>query len=274
MELLEFMAAPIVLCIVLVGLHVQLGLHVVRRGVIFVDIALAQSSALGAGIGVALGVDVGTPMSGAMGLAMALLAAWLISLTRTRKEHVPQEAFIGITYVVAAAATILVLSRLPHGGENIEKLLVGSILWVNWRDVLQTTVLYAVLGAILYMVRGPIELLSSDPERARAEGLRLRWWDFFFYAMLGVVVTWSVQIAGVLLVFTFLVVPAVMAIMIGRRHFLLVGWVIGSVISGLGAVLSYLFDLPTGATIVCAFGVGLLGLTAFLSGKRFPNTER
>jgi zinc/manganese transport system permease protein len=262
MEMLEFMAAPIVMCVVLVGIHVQLGLHVVRRGVIFVDIALAQSSALGAGIGVALGMDVGTPMSGTIGLAMALVAAWVISLTRTRKERIPQEAFIGITYVVAAAATILVLSRLPHGGEDIEKLLVGSILWVNWGDVARTTVLYASLGGVFFLIRKPIERLSTDPEQARAAGVRLRLWDFVFYAMLGVVVTWSVQIAGVLLVFTFLVVPAVMAIMIGRGNLLLTGWLFGSAVSALGAVLSYLFDLPTGATIVCAFGVSLLILAA------------
>jgi len=274
MELLEFMAAPIVMCVVLVGIHVQLGLHVVRRGVIFVDIALAQSSALGAGIGVAMGMDVGTPMSGVIGLAMALLAAWVISLTRTRRERIPQEAFIGITYVVAAAATILVLSRLPHGGEDIEKLLVGSILWVNWGDVARTAVLYALLGAVFFVVRRPIDLLSFEPERARTEGVRLRLWDFVFYAMLGVVVTWSVQIAGVLLVFTFLVVPAVMAVMIDKGNPLLVGWVFGSVISGLGAVLSYLFDLPTGATIVCAFGVSLLGLAALLSGNLRKQQER
>jgi zinc/manganese transport system permease protein len=258
MEFLLFMAAPIVMCLVLVGIHVQLGLHVVRRGVIFVDIALAQSSALGAGIAAALGADVGTPLSGAAGLAMALLAAWIISLTRSRKGRVPQEAFIGITYVVAAAATILVLARLPHGGEDIETLLVGSILWVSWNDVLRTAILYGVLGALLFVVRRPVHLVSEDPERAWREGIRVRWWDFVFYAILGVVVTWSVQIAGVFLVFTFLVVPAVMAVLIGGRHRMLLGWLLGSVIAAAGASASYALDFPTGATIVCAFGLGLM----------------
>jgi zinc/manganese transport system permease protein len=252
------MAAPIVMCIVLVGLHVLLGLHVVRRGVIFVDIALAQSSALGAGIGVALGADVGTSLSGVIGLSMALLAAWLISLTRTHGDRVPQEAFIGITYVVAAAATILVLSRLPHGGEDIETLLVGSILWVDWGDVIRTAVLYGVIGLVFLFVRRPIQLLTVDPDRARAEGARIRWWDFVFYALIGVVVTWSVQIAGVFLVFTFLVVPAVMAILIGRGNPVIVGWVLGSIIASVGAILSYAFDLPTGATIICTFGISLI----------------
>jgi zinc/manganese transport system permease protein len=272
MEFLLFMAAPIVMCVVLVGIHVQLGLHVVRRGVIFVDIALAQSSALGAGIAAALGVDVGTPLSVAAGLGMALLVAWIISLTRARRGRIPQEAFIGITYVVAAAATILVLARLPHGGEDIEKLLVGSILWVSWHDVLRTTILYGVLGGLLFLVRRPIHLVSEDPEQAWTQGVRVRWWDFVFYAILGVVVTWSVQIAGVFLVFTFLVVPAVMAILIGSRHRMLLGWLLGSVIAAGGASLSYAFDFPTGATIVCTFGLALV-LVAAAARLRTPSGE-
>src|SRR5262249_22651313 len=152
MDFIRFMAAPIAMCIVLIGAHVTLGLHVVRRGVIFVDIALAQSSALGAAIGVALGSAVGSPLSWAAGLALALLAAWVISLTRAHSQRVPQEAFIGITYVVTAAASLLVLARLPHGGEEIENLLVGSILWVTWKAVLQTAILYAVLGIVFAMV--------------------------------------------------------------------------------------------------------------------------
>jgi len=263
MDLLHFMAAPVLMCFLLVGLHVTLGLHVVRRGVIFVDIALAQTSALGAGIGVALGIEVGTMHSGLMGLGLALVAAWLISLTRAHSDKVPQEAFIGITYVFAAAATILVLARLPHGGEDIERLLVGQILWVNWRSVLHTAVLYAALGGLFHLVRGPITLLTDDPARARAEGLRTAWWDFVFYAILGVVVTWSVQIAGVFLVFTFLVVPAVMATLLSTTHRLLLGWILGAVIAAAGAGISYAFDLPTGATIVCAFGVCLAVLAAF-----------
>jgi len=263
MELLLFMAAPIVMCFVLVGLHVHLGLHVVRRGVIFVDIALAQSSALGAAVGVAFGVAVGSPLSWVMGLAAALLAAWLISLTPAVSKWVHQEAFIGITYVVAAAATILILTQLPHGGEDIETLLVGSILWVNWGDILQTAVLYAVVGLFLFVFRRPFHLITEDPKRAQSEGIRIRLWDFLFYATLGIVVARSVQIAGVLLVFTFLVVPAVMAILLSRSRRLLVGWVLGAAISAAGAVLSYVMDLPTGATIICSFGLCLGVLVAF-----------
>jgi len=197
-------------------------------------------------------------LSWAAGLGLALLAAWIISLTRALSHRLPQEAFIGITYVVAAAASLLVLARLPHGGEEIENLLVGSILWVTWTAVLQTLVLYAALGVLFWLVRNKVERLTDDPEAAQRAGMRIAWWDFVFYAIIGIVVTRSVQVAGVFLVFTFLVVPAVISILLGVRHRLAVGWAIGTVVSAVGAALSYAMDLPTGATIVCVFGLTLL----------------
>lgn len=263
MDFLAFMGAPMVMCLVLVGLHVQLGLHVVRRGVIFVDIALAQSSALGAAVGVLLGAEVGTFQSSAFGLAAALTAAWVISLTRGRSRTVPQEAFIGIAYVVAAAAGMLVLTRVPHGAEETETLLVGSILWVSWADVWQTAIVYAILGLLLKRFDATIRRVTHDAHAAQVSGVNLRLWDFVFYAILAFTVTRSVQIAGVFLVFTFLVVPAVMAEVLHAKHLLVMGWALGGVIAILGASLSYWMDLPTGATIVCTFGICLLILMLF-----------
>ena len=252
------------MCIVLVGIHVQLGLHVVRRGVIFVDIAMAQSSALGAALGVMLGAEVGTWTSAAFGLAAAILAAWVISVTRGRSRTVPQEAFIGITYVVAAAASILVLTRVPHGAEETEALMVGQILWVTWPMVLRTALLYLIPAAFLYRYRHVLRRVTEDPEGAKADGISLRLWDFLFYAAVGLTVSYSVQIAGVFLVFTFLVVPAVMANLLHVKRQLAVGWALGAAIATAGAVLSYVLDLPTGATIVCTFGASLVGLFPFV----------
>jgi len=260
MDFLVFMGAPVVMCLVLVGIHVQLGLHVVRRGVIFVDIALAQSSALGAAIGVLLGAEVGTLTSSAFGLAAALFGAWVISLTRGRSRTIPQEAFIGIIYVVAATAAMLVLTKVPHGAEETEALLVGSILWVSWLDVVQTAGLYAVLGLLLHRFQNPIRMVTLEPKAAKETGINIRVWDFVFYAILGFTVTRSVQIAGVFLVFTLLVVPAVMAELLDAQRKLLTGWVLGSLITVGGTVLSYWLDLPTGATIVCTFGACLVVL--------------
>jgi zinc/manganese transport system permease protein len=267
MDFLAFMGAPMVMCLVLVGIHVQLGLHVVRRGVIFVDIALAQTSALGAAVGVLLGVEVGTLFSSVFGVTAALLGAWIIALTRGRSRTVPQEAFIGIAYVVAAAAAMLVLTKVPHGAEETEALLVGSILWVSWSDVLQTAIGYAVLGYLLHRFNDTIRRVTNDAAEAGRAGINLRLWDFIFYAILAFTVTRSVQIAGVFLVFTFLVVPAVMAELLHARRLLLTGWVLGAVISIGGTLLSYWLDLPTGATIVCTFGASLTVLMLLRSGS-------
>jgi zinc/manganese transport system permease protein len=231
--------------------------------VIFVDIALAQAAALGTAVAVALGFAVGTWGAEACGLLAALGAAVLISLTRHLHRSVPQEAFIGIVYVVTAAAVVLLLSRLPHGGEEMQSLLVGSILWVDWGDVLRTGLLYAFLTLFLIRFRKQFWRVSGDPDGARAAGLSVGRWDFFFFAILGVAVTKSVQVAGVLLVFTLLVVPAVMAMLLAQTRHLFWGWTLGALLSIVGAAFSYVLDLPTGATIVCLFGLALVPAALF-----------
>ncbi len=271
------MAAPVVAALVLVTMHGYLGGHVVRRGVIFVDIALAQVAAFGVALALFFGAEVGTDVAWFSGLGATFLGALLISATRTGDQRIPQEAYIGIIYAVFSAAMILVLTQVPHGSEEIRHLLVGSILWVTWTEVLKTAVLYAALGVVLWWAHGRLSLISASPDRARARGLDLARWDFLFYAALGTVVTSSVQIAGVLLVFTLLVVPTVMAYRRGRSG----GWrqmlyvlATGLLAVILGAAASYALDLPTGAAIVCVFGL-LLGLQVTaeaLLGRRHGRT--
>jgi zinc/manganese transport system permease protein len=256
------MAAPVVAALVLVAMHGYLGGHVVRRGVIFVDIALAQVAAFGVALALFFGAEVGTDAAWFSGLGATFVGAVLISATRTGERRIPQEAYIGIIYAVFSAAMILVLTQVPHGSEEIRHLLVGAILWVTWPDVLKTAALYAALGLLLWWAHRRLTLISADPAAARRGGLRLARWDFFFYAVLGTVVTSSVQIAGVLLVFTLLVVPTVMAYRRGRVGGLAqLGFVlvVGVAAVVLGAAASYALDLPTGAAIVCVFGL-LLGL--------------
>jgi len=259
---LGIMAAPVAAALVLVGMHGYLGGHVVRRGVIFVDIALAQVAAFGVALALFFGAEVGTDAAWFAGLGATFVGALLIAATRTGSHRIPQEAYIGIIYAVFSAAMILVLTQVPHGGEEIRHLLVGSILWVTWPEVLKTAALYAVLGGVLWWAHGRLTLISTDPAAARARGLHLARWDFLFYAVLGTVVTSSVQFAGVLLVFTLLVVPTVMAYRRGRlgglRQLLFV-LAVGVLAVVLGAAASYTLDLPTGAAIVCVFGL-LLGL--------------
>jgi len=256
----EMMAAPVVMALILVAMHSHLGFHVVKRGVIFVDIALAQIAAFGVAVALLRGGEMGSVTTWLVALTSTFVGAGLISLTRSRAaEKIPQEAYIGIIYAVSSAAMILVLTMVPHGGEEIRHLLVGALLWVTWPVVLKTAVLYGVLGLVLYLKRGPPMLVSSDPEAALTAGFNLRRWDFLFYLILGFVVTSSVQIAGVLLVFCLLVVPTVMGMRIladpGRQFVYTLAVGIAAVVAGAG--LSYWLDLPTGAAIVCTFGLFL-----------------
>jgi len=252
----EMMATPVVAALVLVGMHGYLGTHVVRRSVIFVDIALAQMAAFGVAISMLFGAEVGTAAAFWVGLGSTFLGAILLSLTRSKVRKVPQEAYIGIVYVVFSAGMILVLSQVAHGGEEIHNLLVGSILWVSWGTVLKTAIVYGALAVLLYWWHKPFQRISIDSEATHQEGLSLQLWDFLFYMVLGTVVTISVQIAGVLMVFTILVVPSVMAMRIikSARYQMIYLLLVGIIAVVCGSAVSYVYDLPTGATIVCAFG--------------------
>ncbi len=258
---LEMMVLPVVMAIVLVAMHSHLGFHVVKRGVIFVDIALAQVAAFGVAISLLLGGEPGTGSTYAIALGSTFLGSLLISSTRTRNQRVPQEAYIGVIYVVFSAAMILLLTQVPHGGELINHLLVGSLLWVSGATLIKTTLLYAFLGVLLWVWRGPLRRISTQPDQARKEGLNVRLWDIVFYMILGTVVTSSVQIAGVLLVFTLLVVPTVMGMRLfsGLGKQMIYTLAVGILAVVMGSAGSYVLDLPTGAAIVCAFGF-LLGI--------------
>jgi zinc/manganese transport system permease protein len=259
-EFFLLMFQPFVACLILTGIHAYLGLHVVERGVIFVDLALAQIAAFGVTVGFLLGFGLHSTAGYFISLGFTFVGAAVFALTRLRKPIVPQESLIGVVYAISAAASILVLSRAAEGGEELKALLVGHLLFVEWPEILKIALLYGVIGLVHWMARKPLFAISQHPERAFAQGIRVRWLDFLFYATFGFVVTSSVEMAGVLLVFSFLIVPAVCGVLlaqtIGRR--LLVGWLVGALTSIAGIIASYAWDLPTGATVVCAFGMSLL----------------
>jgi zinc/manganese transport system permease protein len=259
LDLLPLLWAPFLMCLVLTGIHAYLGLHVLAREVVFVDIALAQVAALGSTVAFLVGFDVGSPLSYASGLGAAVLGAVVLALTRTRRRHVSQEAVVGVVYAVSAAAAVLLASSAPHGAEHLRGMLVGSIITVSGAEVARVAFLYAAVGALHWICRQRFFLISSDPQAAFARGWRVRWWDFCFYASFGVVVTSSVRVAGVLLVFTYLIVPALVGLAFGRgvAGQLVIGWIFGALVSVLGVAASAALDLPTGATVVCAFGVCL-----------------
>lgn len=264
--ILSFLAAPFAASLILTGIHAYLGVHVVERGVIFVDLSLAQIAVLGATLALVLQAGEGhTPLVYWMSLGFTFIGAAVFATVRTHKSRIPQEAVIGICYAVASAASILAMSKAPSESEHLKDMLVGNILAVSWEKVLQTALLYAAVGAFHFIFRKKFLAISVNHGRAEETGLNVRFWDFLFYASFGFVVTSSVSIAGVLLVFCYLIVPSVAAMLyserIGTR--LAIGWTMGTVVSAVGVCLSFILDFPTGATIVCTFGVALVIMAAF-----------
>jgi zinc/manganese transport system permease protein len=265
-EFFSVMGPALAACLLLTAIYVYFGLHIVRRGVIFVDLALAQVAAMGGTVAFLLGYSLDGQGAYLFSLAFACFGSVVFTLARSREEVVPQEAIIGIVYAFAAAATVLLVDKAPHGAEHIKYLLVGNILWVSWSTIAWLSLIILVVAFFHYYFRGNISLVSVDPERARKAGVSVLLWDLLFYLSLAWIVTSSVQTAGVLLIFSFLIVPAVCGLLLSRsfRASLLLGWIVGVGVSLSGSALSYILDLPTGATIICLFGVTLLVIATLI----------
>ena len=264
-EILKFLAPAIAASLIIAGIHAYLGLHVVERGVIFVDLSLAQIASLGAAIAVWQGYDPHTdPQIYWMSLGFTMIGALIFAMVKGHEARIPQEAIIGISYAVASAAVILAMSQATGEAEHLRDMLVGNILSVQWPEVWRTAAIYVVIGAFHFVFRKRFLEISVDHVGASARGVAVRLWDFLFYASFGIVVTRSVAIAGVLLVFCYLIVPSVGGMLFSSRigPRLAIGWVMGTVVSMLGMYVSVLFDLPTGAAIVCTFGAALIAMAA------------
>lgn len=275
---------PLVACLILPPLLAYMGIHVVKREVIFVDLALAQVATFGTCIALIMGYDFHDPIAFWISLGVTFVGAAFFSWSRAVEQHaVPQEAIIGITYVVAAAAVMLVLSRVAGGKEELEHLLTGDVLNVNSSDVAQRSVIFAAVAVFYGVFHKRFAAISSDYAGAIASGMRVRFWDFLFYAAFAIIVVSFVRVAGVLLTFAYLIVPAVCAVMLAEtwKSRLIVGWVIAALASLLGLTASYKFDLPTGAAIVCACGVLLAAVSLFATyrpraraGRRVRDADR
>jgi zinc/manganese transport system permease protein len=275
MEMLSFLLAPFFASLILTGIHAYLGVHVVERGVIFVDLALAQIAALGTTIALLVGMDPHGARTYWVSLAFTFVGAAIFSTIRGQRARIPQEAIIGISYAVASATAIVVMSKSTQETEHLREMLVGNILTVSWPEVGKTAALYGAIGLFHYIFRRKFLLISMNQKQAEAEGISVRFWDFLFYASFGFVVTSSVAIAGVLLVFCYLIVPSVAAMLYAERigPRLAIGWTMGTLVSALGCVLSVELDLPTGGAMVCTFGVVLV-LMAVLRALWKPASHR
>ena len=259
LELLLLLAPPFAACLLFVAIHQGFGMHVLRRGVIFVDLALAQTSALGTTVAFALGHDPTGPSGLAYTLLFSTAGAALLTMGRALPRDIQAEAYIGILYVLTTAVTIIVVDRSPQGAEHVKQILVGSILAVSAADLPKLALVYGTVAAFLWLARAPLAR-ASDPAPAHDVSGKAMW-DFLFYAAFGVVVTSSVAIAGVLLVFCFLIIPSIIGSLFSRRTpvALVIGWVGGAVASAIGLGASFACDLPAGAAMVVAFALVLAG---------------
>ena len=264
-----FLLPAFVACLVLTGIHTYLGIHVIARGVIFVDIALAQIAALGMTVAMLAGFELESQTAYFFGLGFTLLGACFFAFFRD--DRLPEEALIGVSFAASSALAVLIADRIPHGSEHLKFILNGNILWVGWGQILKTAIIYSILGFFHYRWRRPFLLVSNNPVEAHKQGLRLWLWDLFFYASFGVIITSSVQIGGILLVFSFLIVPGLVSLLfyddLQRR--LILGWGVGMAVSVAGIALSYYGDFPTGAAIVATFGVFLAGAVVIRKASCF-----
>ncbi len=261
MSIFQLLLPAFVASLILTGIHAYLGVHVVERGVIFVDLSLAQIAALGTTVAYLAGYDLHSGTAYLFSLGFTFLGAAIFAFSRVhRQTRIPQEAVIGIVYAVSAAIAILVMSKATQETEHLKEMLVGNILSVTWPELTKTAVLYALVGAFHYVFRDRFLLISMDEPEAERRGWNVRFWDFLFYVSFGFVVTSSVAVAGVLLVFCFLIVPSVTAMLFAARlgPRLAIGWTMGALVSAGGVALSFVLDLPTGATIVATFGLAML----------------
>jgi len=266
---LEFFVMQISLIAVVLVLHTYMGLHIIRRGIIFCDLVLDQLAAFGVVVGVGLGVRYGTPLSYVLALAAVLVGCVLLAVLRPKDKRIPAEAVIGILYGMALVVSLLLADRMPEGGSYFSKTLVGSMLWVSWPLIGVTTAVYAVLAILHYRFRRPILQLTENPDALA----RRAWWDFLFFLTQGIVTILIVPVAGVLLAYGFLMIPAAIGTLFSRRWLtaLLVGWSAGLAACLLGIAYSYRTDSPYGPSLLLAMGI-FFAIALFLRGV-IPSRE-
>jgi zinc/manganese transport system permease protein len=271
-----FALHTLLLCLVLTAVHSYLGYHVVRRGVIFVDLSLAQLAALGTAVGVLFGFGENSPLqSYFFSLAFALAGAGLFVWFRKIQSKVPIEALIGITYAAAIAIALVVLEKTSEGTEHIKEMLAGSLLTISPKQLISVIILYSIVSLVHIIFRRQILCVTEAPEFADKRKYNVGLWDFVFYTTFAFVVTTSVNIAGVLLVFAFLIIPAVagMLVSVKRTGRIAYGWIFGAVGSVIGLELSLRLDWSSGPTIVVVLLLLLILTAIFVAILKRPSLK-
>lgn len=260
-DVVHFLIPPFVACVTILGLLAYLGIHVLKREIIFIDIALAQIAAVGATFAhVYLGREENSLPAYLSAFGFTVLASLFFSQIDKRITQITHEAIIGVTYAIAAAAALFILALSAGGDVHMEHMLTGSILWAKWSDIRAIAILFGFVGLFYLVFRGHFIKLSEDYGAGAVRGARNVWWDFLFYISMGLVITFSVKIAGVLVIFSFLIIPATFSAIFaeswGKR--LLYAWGAGIASVVIGLILSYFLDFSCGPAVVSVLGIALI----------------
>ena len=264
-DLVAMLGLPLLACLLMGSILSYLGIHVLKREVIFIDIAVAQVAAVGAlAAHLAFDVEDGSLISYLCSLACVLAMAGFYSVARHKVAEISIEAIIGISYAITAAGALFLIGVAP-GHAHAEEMLAGTLLWVTGRQLLVGLVVFAAVGFVLYLVRKPISAVSRGYAAAAADGLNVAWWDFLFYALLGVVITVAVRLSGVVTVFALLIIPATTSALFARSWFarLLLAWLAVVIASAAGLLFSYYLDFSMGPAIALCLGTLLAVVVTF-----------
>jgi zinc/manganese transport system permease protein len=282
------MTAPFIACLTLMGIHVYFGIHVLKREIIFIDIAMAQIAALGGTIAMLLPAQVTTrwgvesyeahgaeTMAYVLSLVLVLGAALIFTFLRSERVFVSIEALIGITFAVATTGAVILIDKGAGGDVHVKEMLVGSILWVKWSEILKALVVYLIIGVLHYKFRSKVLLVTENYQKARTEGICVKFWDFFFYFTLGIVVAHAVKIGGILVVFAFLIIPASISVLFSQNWYrrIVIGWVVGTIVTMLGLYLSWTLDISSGPSVILFLGVALFIALILYKFKIFGSSE-
>lgn len=261
MDIINIQGLPFLACLIMLGLLSYIGIHVLKREVIFIDIALAQFAAVGAiSAHVVFHLHENPVAENGLAFMATLIAAAFFAIVRRRIRQIPLEAVIGVSYAVSAAAALFIVGVSPGGHVHVQEMLSGSILWATWSDVKWTAGVFAAVGLCFYLFRGQFRTISENYDSATDVSHGTLGWDFLFYALVGIVITTAVRIAGVVVVFTFLIVPATLSAVFatGWGTRLAVGWTAGAISAALGLLFANRFDFSVGPSISLFLGLALV----------------
>jgi zinc/manganese transport system permease protein len=261
LELIVVQGLPFLVCLVMLSILGYIGIHVLKREIIFIDIALAQIAAVGAiAAHVVFHFHGHSIFAQALAMGSTIVAAAFFAVVRRRVTQIPLEAVIGVSYAVSAAAALFLVGVAPGGHVHIQEMLAGSILWATWSDILWSAGVFAVVGLCFFLFRKPFRKISDSYEHAISEGYHTQGWDFLFYALVGIVITMAVRVAGVVVVFTFLIIPATLSVAFasGWTGRLLVAWGVGAVSAALGLLFADRYDFSVGPSIALFLGIALI----------------